>query len=134
MVSLNSTENKQIRKFGIVALIFFGCLSALGLLTQKALPTYFFGSLCVLGLGFILIPRPLRPIYATWLKTAHILGTVVTTLILALAYYVVITPAGVIKRFFSGPPFPLKPDKNASSYWVTRTEPAQSKERFLKRY
>ncbi len=133
-MSLNSTDTKQIRKFGLIALIFFGCLCALGIWLEKPFPTYLFGILSALGLGFILFPHQLRPVFVAWLKIAHFLGRVVTTLMLTLAYYLVITPAALIKRIFGGTPLPIKPDKNASSYWVNRTEPNQPKERFLKRY
>ena len=128
------TETRQIRRFGWVALIFFGCLCSLGVWGEKPFPTYLFGFLSILGLGFILTPGPLRPVYFAWLKIAHFLGRVVNFLILALAYYLVITPAGLIKRLFGGAPLPVKPDKKASTYWVTRDEPSQPKERFLKRY
>ena len=133
-MNLDTTDSREIRRFGLVALIFFGCLCVLGLWLEKPLPACLFGALSVLGLGFILIPYRLRPIYAAWLKIAHILGRIVTTLILTLAYYLVIVPTALIKRLFGGTPLPVKPDKKASSYWVDRTEAAQPKERFLKRY
>ena len=133
-MNLNSIDIKQIRIFGTVAFIFFGCLCTLGIWTNKYIPTYLFGAFSVIGLGFILIPKPMRPVYTAWLKIASFLNMVVTTLILILAYYLVITPSGLIKRLIGGPPLPLKPDKKASSYWVNRTEPSQSKERFIKRY
>ncbi|MBW2741094.1 MAG: hypothetical protein JRE64_20130 [Deltaproteobacteria bacterium] len=132
-MSWNST-NKEIRKFGVVALIFFGCLCALGTWTRKPIPTYLFGSLAILGLGFILIPSQLRHVHTAWLKFAHFLNRFVTTLILTLAYYLVVTPSALIKRLFGGCPLPVKPDKETSSYWVARSEPSQPKERFLKRY
>jgi hypothetical protein len=81
-----------------------------------------------------MFPSQLSPIYSRWLKVAHILRRIITTLILTLAYYIVITPTAIIKRFFGGRPILVKPDKEASSYWVNRTEPVQPKERFLKRY
>jgi hypothetical protein len=130
----NSTENREVRKFGVIALVFFGCLCALGIWKQKPLPTYFFGILSVLGLGFILLPGPLKPVHSAWLKIAHMVGRIITTLMLALAYYLVITPAALIKRVFGGRPLPLRPDRNVESYWVPRDEPAQPKERFPKRY
>lgn len=133
-MSSTSTETREIRKFGLVALVFFGCLCGLGIWKQKVLPAYLFGSLSVLGLGFILFPAPLRPVHTAWLKVAHVLGRIVTTLTLALTYYLVITPAALLKRVFGGRPLPLKPDRNAESYWVPRDEPAQPKERFLRRY
>jgi hypothetical protein len=101
---------------------------------QRALPTYLFGFLSAAGAGFILMPGPLRPAHAAWLKVAHFVGQVVTTLMLTLAFYLVITPSGLIKRLFGGRPLPVKPDKEAPTYWVERKEPAQPKERFLKRF
>ena len=130
----NSTSNKEIRKFGLVAFILFGCLCTLANWRDRTLPTYIFGFLSMLGIGFIVLPTPLRPIYATWLRIAHLIGRTVTMLTLTLAYYGLITPTALLKRLIGGHPLPLKPDKNASSYWVARTEPAQPKERFLKRY
>ena len=50
------------------------------------------------------------------------------------AYYLVVTPFGLLKRLFGGRPLPLKPDRNRSSYWAERPEPAQPKERFTKRF
>jgi len=131
---LNSIDTKQIRTFGLIALIFFGLLCALGIWSGKPLPTYLFGTLFALGLGFISFPHQLRPVFVRWLKIAHFMGRIVTALILTLAYYLVITPAALIKRIFGGTPLPIKPDKNVSSYWVTRKEPVQSKEQLLKRF
>ena len=133
-MSLNSTDTKQIRKFGLIALIFFGCLCALGIWREKSVPTYLFGVLATLGLGFIILPYQLKPVFIGWLKIAHFIGFVVTTLILTLGYYLVITPSGLIKRLFGGTPLPVKPDRNSSTYWVTRQEPVQPIDRFLKRY
>lgn len=81
-----------------------------------------------------MLPATLTPVYNVWLKVAHLFGRVVTLLILTLAYYLVVTPSALIRRLFGGPPLPVKPDKKALSYWVSRTEPVQPKERFLKRY
>jgi hypothetical protein len=120
--------------FGLIVTLFFGCLSALGLWKEKPLPTYLFGILSFIGFGFLIIPNSLRPVYMGWLRTAHLMGKVFTTLILVLVYYFVITPSGLIKRIIGGPPLPLKPDPDSSSYWVDRIEPAQPKERYAKRY
>jgi len=122
-----------MRRFGLIAFLLFGGLCALGIWRGKVVPAYLFALLSLMGIGFLLLPVKLRPIYEAWLKVAHLIGKALTTLVLTLAYYLVITPSAVIKRLF-GVPLPVKPDKEASSYWVDRTEPAQPKERFLKRY
>ena len=92
------------------------------------------GVLTLLGAGFVMIPMGMKPVYRTWLRIAHLIGRGITTLMLTLGFYLVITPAGLLKRVFGGRPLPLKPDKNAATYWVKRMEPAQPKERFIKRY
>lgn len=133
-VNLNSTDTKTIRKFGLIALVFFGCLSALGLWKEKPLPFYLFGLLSIIGIGFITVPNVFRPVYVGWMKIAHSLGKIATILILTIAYYLVITPSAFIKRLLGGYPLPIKPDKMCLSYWITRSEPAQPKERYTKRY
>jgi hypothetical protein len=130
----SSTEKKEIRKFGVIAFIFFGVLSALGIWRGKPVPTYLFGSISILGLCFILMPSRFRRVHEGWLSIAGFIGKVTNILILTLAYYLVITPAALLKRLFSGAPLPVKPDEQASTYWVNRNEPAQPEERFIKRY
>jgi hypothetical protein len=130
----NSTERCEIRKFGLIALILFGFLFALNVWRGNLLPALLFGALSVLGLGFIVMPIPLRRVYHAWRNGALFVGKIVTSLLLTIAYYLVITPSALLKRLFGGDLLPLKPDKKASSYWTPRSEPAQPKERFLKRY
>jgi len=125
---------KDIRKFGAIALTFFGILFGLGLWREKVAITYFFGLLALLGLGFLLLPSLLKPLYDGWLTIAHFIGRCITAIILTLGYYLVITPTALLKRVFGGRPLPTRPDRDAASYWVTRSELAQPKERFIKRY
>ena len=132
--NLSLTETKEIRKFGAIAFILFGLLLLTALWRQKEFIIYLFGLLSTLGLIFLLFPAYSKPLYYGWLKIAHFIGRIITTIILTLAYYFVITPFGLIKRLFSGTPIPTSPDKNIISYWVTRDEPVQSKERFFKMY
>jgi hypothetical protein len=130
----NSTDPRQIRKFGAVALVFFGVLSGIGFWRDSPIPAYLFGILALLGMGFLLLPAPLRPLYEKWLRIANAIGRVMTVVILTLAYYFSITPTAFLKKLISGVPISGKPDKEAPSYWVPRAEPAQPKERFYKRF
>ncbi len=118
----------------MVALIFFGCLCGVAVWKDSTILKYFFGLLSFLGLGFLLLPGPSAPIYKVWLKVAHFVGIIFTIVILTLSYYLVMTPAAWLKRLFGGRPLPVKPDPDASTYWVARTEPVQPRERFYKRY
>ena len=129
-----STDDRDIRKLGAACLCFFGLLFALALWREKFFASYIFGFLTVLGLGFLILPGPLRPLYRAWLKIARFIGVVMTAVILTLSYYVVVTPTALLKRVFGGRPVPTAPERNAATYWVSRPEPAQPKERFVKRY
>ncbi len=125
---------KETRKFGAIAFIFFSCMCAISIWREKEILTYFFGTLGVFGFSLLLLPGPLAPLHSGWLKVAHFIGKTITIILMSIAYYLVITPTALIKQVFGGKPIPLKPDKNRSTYWVDRTEPAQPKERFIKRF
>ena len=130
----SSTEKKETRKFGAIALLVFGVMSAAGFWRGKPIVFGFFGVLAFLGLLFLSIPGPLQPVHRGWLTVTHWIGVLMTQFILALAYYLVITPAALLKRVFGGRPLPLAPDRGSSSYWVQRSEHAQPIVRFEKRY
>ena len=106
----------------------------LGIIYKKPVPVYLFGGLSLLGFGFTVISARLKPVYAAWLKVAHFIGKIITTSVLIMAYYLVITPFALIKKLFGGYSIFLKPDPKVLSYWVSRTEPVQPKERFIKRF
>jgi hypothetical protein len=129
-----STDRQAIRKFGAIGFVFFGILFSLSLWRQRYVFAVLFGFFTCLSIGFLLLPSHLRPVYEGWLRISHLVGRGMTFVILTVAYYVVITPTALIKRFFGGRPLPTSPNKAATSYWVTRSEAAQPKERFVKRY
>lgn len=130
----NSTDTREIRRFGLVAFVVFGVLCAVGVWRQKPVPICLFGLLWFLGTCFLLFPNRARHVYAGWMKCAHLLGRIVTVLVLTLAYFLVITPAAWMKRLLGGRPLPVRPDRRVSSYWVERKEAVAPRDRFLKRF
>ena len=131
---LTPETRRETRKFGLIALVFFGALFSLALWRDKTIPVFLFGALALLGLAFLAMPGPMKPVHSGWLKAAHAIGRAITTIVLTLAYYLVITPSALLKRVFGGKPISCKIDRDASTYWVTREEPVQPKERFHKRF
>jgi hypothetical protein len=108
----------ELRKFGLVMAVAFGLLGVVLLWRDKAAWPY----LCAIG-GFFLImglawPRGLTPIEWLWMKMAHILGQIMTRVILSLAFFLVITPIGLIMKLFGRDPLYRKFDPEASSYWT----------------
>jgi hypothetical protein len=130
----SSTDPREVRRFGLIAVLFFGALAGIGLWRAKWILAAFFGTLSTVGFICLLLPGPATPLFRAWMAVAHRIGVAVTTVVLTLAYYLVITPAGLIKRLFGGRPLPMRPDPEQDSYWQPRTEAAQGRERFSKRY
>jgi len=81
----------------------------------------------------LVAPRLLVPVERAWMAFAHVLGTVNTKLILGLLYYVVFTPAGVLRRRFSDP-LARRLGGSEASYWVRResgeVDPARYRRQF----
>ncbi|MBI9082653.1 MAG: hypothetical protein JEZ11_03590 [Desulfobacterales bacterium] len=130
----SSTEKREIRKFGLIAICFFGTIAALAIWRERAGVMMVFGTLAVAGVLFALVPGPMAPVYRGWLRVSHVIGRITTGIILTLTYYLAVTPVALAKRVFSGAPIPLRPDPQAETYWVGRVEPVQPKARFIKRY
>ena len=138
--SAESTPNKgsridprDVRKFGITSTAFFFGLLCVSVWLKKPL-AYLFAGLFFLGIGFWTMPVRLREIYGIWMRMSHTVGRAITSVSLGLSFYGVITPAALLKRILGGRPLPLKPDRKVRTYWKTRSEFTQARDRFLKRY
>ena len=64
-------------------------------------------------------PAMLGPIARRWLALAHLISRVVTPLMLALVYFLIVTPMGLLRRTLGKSPFARDP--RAGSYWVPST-------------
>ena len=78
----------------------------------------------VLLLGGLLIPARLRPVERVWMRFATILSRVTTPVFMGIVYFLVLTPAGVIRRTVGRDP--LKHGIDNGGYWVRR--PARDSE------
>lgn len=129
-------DRKSLRKFGLVMAV---ALAVLGFLV------FFLGShpqrafsLWAVGAAFLIIglvlPIALRSIHICWMALALSLGWVMSRLILAILFYLVITPIGLIMRLFGYDPLMRKFDPNAQTYWIKREhkvfDPAQYEHQF----
>lgn len=129
-----STKPEDIRKFGLMAFVFFGCLS-LGMAWRiKVYFSIFFSVLSFLGVLMLLLPSRLQGLYKSWIWMGHFVGRCITILLLTLIFYLIITPYGIILRLLGKRMMPMLPDKNQESYWIARNVPFQDREQFFKRF
>jgi hypothetical protein len=120
------TGESDLRKFGLVVGGVFVALGLFFLLRHKSAWPYFLipgGLLMLLGL---VLPRVLRPVYLGWMSLAFVLGFVMAHVILALFFFFVITPIGLLARLSGKDFLSLKLDRQAKSYWIPREQKAKS--------
>lgn len=62
-----------------------------------------------------------------WMAAVEPIGWLVSRVVLAVVYFLVITPIGVVRRLRGHDPLSLRPAPGATSYWIARndrTDPA----------
>ncbi|WP_240612764.1 SxtJ family membrane protein [Alteromonas flava] len=74
----------------------------------------------------LLVPVLLYPCYVVWIVIASILGWMNTQLILALIFFVLIMPLGLVLRLFGKLTYQTKPVEQAESYWLKRDKPPKA--------
>jgi hypothetical protein len=128
-------NKKEYRKFGISVGIAFLLLSGLLWWKDLARAHEITGTLgALLLLGGLLAPMALKWPYRGWMKFAAGAAWFNTRLILALVFYLVITPVGLLLRLFGKRPIPVNFDKSKDTYWIEREkkeyDPIRSEKHF----
>jgi hypothetical protein len=96
------TSRRELRKFGLLVGGAFLALAAIALWRHRSpLVIRGFG-----GLGAVLVvagaaaPTVLGPVYRGWMRLALLMSKVTTPIFMAIIYYVVLTPTGLLMRAF----------------------------------
>ena len=125
---------RDLRKFGITMAVAVAALGALFLWRGKGEPAWFFwvaAAFLVSGLAF---PIVLRPVQKLWMALAIVLGWLMTRVILAVVFYVGMTPIAAIARLVRKRFLDLGFEPSRETYWVRRPEPDRDKERYLSQF
>ena len=81
--------------------------------------------------GLIWISPPFgRIVYMGWMMAAIPIGWTLSHVILAVVYYLTVTPVGLIMRLTGHDPLHRKLDRTAKSYWVPHDSPKESSRYF----
>ncbi len=70
-------------------------------------------------------PSVLRPLFVGWMLAAFPLGWVMSHVMLATVYYIVLTPIGLLLRLGGRDALQLKQRPDANTFWVERKPPAK---------
>lgn len=75
-------------------------------------------------------PAWLAPASRLWLRFGELLHRIVSPAILALMFYGVVLPTGLVLRALGKDPLRLRFDRGAASYWIRRDPPGPGPESF----
>ena len=116
-VSVKISSN---RSFGFVFFVVFLAISLWPLKSQGDLRLWaFILSLIFLVLG-VLNSKFLTPLNKLWYKFGILLGTIISPIVMGVVFFIVVTPIGLIMRFFGKDMLRINKNKLVSTYWVNR--------------
>jgi polyferredoxin len=114
------TTSRDLRKFGLLV---GGVFVVLGLIWWARGKPYFAWALApgaVLLAHGLIWPRALKYVYIVWMSLAIVLGYIVSTVLLTIFFFLVITPIGLIARLAGKDFLSLKLNRQAPTYWLAR--------------
>jgi hypothetical protein len=115
-------EQPSEKSFGIVFSIVFLIVALYPLINSEGLRIWaLVASIIFFFLAFI-APKVLVFPNKLWFKFGLLLGSIVAPIVMAIVYFVTVLPTGLIMRIFDKDLLKQKPDKNAKSYWIERSE------------
>ena len=133
---------RTLRQFGLVALVAFAGLGAL-VIWKGGLFHLSFGAAarpiayCLWGIGAfsglmsLVAPGVNRWLYVGMIAVSYPIGFVLSYVFLAMIFYGVITPIGLVFRLVGRDPLHRRFDRRAESYWTTHHEPESVDRYFL---
>lgn len=128
-------SQRELMWFGPLFTLFVGVLVYLFIWSNFS-PTvsYVIGAVAAaIVVVYYLAPPLQRPIYMGWMYSVLPIGFVVSHVLLALIYYLVVTPIGLIMKVVGYDPLHRKFDQAASTYWIER-ESNTDPQRYFQQY
>ena len=120
------TEQSSPKSFGVVFSIVFLIVSLYPLINSEVLSIWaLIVSVVFLLLAFI-APNTLSLPNKLWFNFGMLLGSIIAPIVMALVFFVIVLPTGLIMRLLDKDLLKQKIDKNAKSYWIERNEPMGS--------
>jgi hypothetical protein len=132
---------RTLRQFGLIGLFVFPALAALayfriGLFGPlSATPAHWTAYVLLIlaaycGLGAAAAPKLLRPLYVAMTVAFYPIGVVVFHVLMAVIYFLVLTPVGLLFKIIGRDTMHRRFDRSAATYWIPRKPPDDVKRYF----
>lgn len=125
MISIDwNPDRKTLRTFAIGLCVFSMVYAAWLVWGQRLVGVRAWVCLVagLLGAVGVIAPPLLRWVYVSWMVLVFPIGWMVFQASLAILYYAVIWPLGVMMKALGRDPLQLRPDPRATTYWNKRPQ------------
>lgn len=123
-VVIETLDRKGLRNFGLtfgaVVVFLFGLV--LPWILSTGFPRWPWYLWLALAVWSVTAPMSLQPFYRGWMKFGLLMSRVTTPLIMAIVYYGVIAPTGLIARLFRDDPLQRNCREDRESFRIESTE------------
>lgn len=116
------------RSFGLIVGAIVGFIALKDLWQNSHSWVVFAGLSVALLLAAWIAPGLLGPLNRFWHRLGLLLGKIMHPVVLALLFYIIITPIGLLARLAGNDFLGLRFDRNAQSYWTLRNPPGPAPE------
>ena len=133
MIEINwNPSHKELRVFAVLEVFFFGIVSWILYDKTGSLTVAYttFGIAAIVGIVGFCLPKFMRIVYVVWMAAVMPIGLVVSHLLLGFAFFLVLTPIGLVMRLIGHDPLQRQFDKDATTYWIPRPTDQDSKRYF----
>lgn len=118
-----AVEGSSDRGFGLTMAGVLALVGAVRLWHGAASGPWWLGGAALFLVLALAAPGLLRPLNRAWLRLGLLLYRVVNPVVMALLFFLAVTPMALLMRLFGKRPLGLAREPAAPSYWIPRTPP-----------
>jgi len=136
MIELNTDPTRsELNWFGVLLGLFLGLAGALARFRFDApeAARWIWIAALVLTAVYYAVPPLRRPVWIVWMAAAFPIGWTISHVILALTWYLVVTPVGLLIRLTGRDLLRRKIDRAGASYWVEH-DPHGDPKRYFRQF
>ena len=117
-------SRRMLRQFAGLWMLFFGALSVWNWTTldRPTVAAAFLVMALTVGPAGLLFPAELRPIFVAWLVLAFPIGWLISKVFLALMFWGVLTPIGMLFRLAGRDLLQRRRPAEATTYWKPKPQ------------
>lgn len=114
----------HVREFGALFGALFFAIAAMQLWKgrEPLVPSLFIAAGIFSYVLGVWVPQVLRPVWRAWMGLAHVLGTVMTFVILAVCWTILVIPTAVTLKLLKKKVMAMDFRENVSSYWEVKED------------